>query len=525
MRFSTPGMLLALVSLALLMGGPAASAKERPWIELQSRNFLVVSNEEREEAIARLRDLELFRSVVLEVTNTKVHDARVPTIVYLFRDRRSFRKFCPSRAVAGYIAPTAHGNYIVIDGSRRALETAETIYHEYIHFLVRNAGGFHYPVWYDEGFAEFLSTVELDGDQVVIGKIPTWQAKWLKDGGPISFERVTNARSYHDFGPRSKTMFYAQSWLLVHYLLTGHLHKDRIEKSRFPELIRYLELVNQGVESEEAIEQAFEGGAKALRKGVRKHQRRRRFHVLSMPVSSLPAVEEPTVRRMAGGEVSRYLGELALQWRWLPLWLGPKYEKRALELFERAVQEAPADARALAGLGKVLAFRGRGAEAQEALARAVAMAPEDPRVHLALADHLARRASIERDGVAPDERRALREEARKHYLRCISLEPDLPAGYFGLGATYRGQGGDLAPGIAALEKAHAQLRWHTPISLALAALYAEASASEKARPLLDEVMRWSQDDDEIEAARELLADLDAPGRAEPAEREDAAASR
>jgi tetratricopeptide (TPR) repeat protein len=517
-RFRTLSTLLALVSLLLLTGGPAANAKERQWIELQSRSFLVISNEEQEQAIALLRDLELFRSVVLKITNTQVYEARVPTIIYLFRDRGSYAPFRPRRNVAGYIIATPHGNYVAIDGGSKALETREIIHHEYIHFIVRNAGGFHYPIWYDEGFAEFLSTVEVDGDQVVIGKIPTLRAKWLKNERSISFERVTNARSYDDFGSQSRSMFYAQSWLLAHYLLTGHLHNDRIEKSRSPELIRYLELVNQGVESEEAVEQAFEGGAKALRKGVHKHQRRRSFQVLAMPVSSLPPVEKPAVRRMASGEVSRYLGELALQ-------LGPKHVKQALGFFERAVQEAPADARALAGLGTVLPFQGRGVEAEETLARAVAMAPEDPRVHLALADHLAWRADRAHYDVAPDGLRALREEAREHYLRCISLEPDLPAARFGLGATYRGQGGDLAPGIAALEKAHAQLRGDTRISLALATLYAEARASGKARLLLDEVMRWSQDEDEIEAARELLAGLDTPGPAEPAGSENAALSR
>jgi hypothetical protein len=148
------------------------------------------------------------------------------------------------------------------------------------------------------------------------------------------------------------------------------------------------------------------------------------------------------------------------------------------------------------------------AEAQEALARAVATAPEDPGLHLALADHLAWRASSAHDGAAPNERRALREEAREHYLRCISLESrSCPQAISGWGASYRGQEGDLGPGIAALETAHAQLRSATPISLALAALYAEAGASEKARRPLDEVMQWSRDDEEIEAARELLAGL------------------
>jgi len=311
-RFRAERMLLTLVSLLLLTGSPVADAKERPWIELQSRNFLVVSNEEPEEAVALLRDLELFRSVVLKITNTQVYEARVPTVVYLFRDRRSFAPFRPRRNVAGYVIPTAHANYIAIDGGCETLEASEIIHHEYVHFLVRNAGGFHYPMWYDEGFAEFLSTVEVDGDQVVIGRVPTLRAQSLNSGRSISFERLTNAKSLEDFGSRGTSMFYAKSWLLVHYLLTGHLHKDRIEKVRQPELIRYLELVNEGVESSEAIEQAFEGGAEGLRKGVRKHRKRRGLQMLAMPASSLPPVEEPAVRRMEGSEVSRYLGELAL---------------------------------------------------------------------------------------------------------------------------------------------------------------------------------------------------------------------
>ncbi|MBW1684889.1 MAG: hypothetical protein JRS35_07460 [Deltaproteobacteria bacterium] len=100
-------------------------------------------------------------------------------------------------------------------------------------------------------------------------------------------------------------------------------------------------------------------------------------------------------------------------------------------------------------------------EEQEPMARAVVMAPDDPSVHLALADHLAWRSDSAHDGVAPDERRALREEARERYLRCIALGWEPPAVHFGLGATYRGQGGDLGPDIAALETAHARLRWAT----------------------------------------------------------------
>jgi tetratricopeptide (TPR) repeat protein len=517
-RFGTAALLLYLGSLLLLAGNQAAHAKERPWIELKSRNFLAISNAEQEEAVALIRDLELFRSVVLKITNTRVYEARVPTIIYLFGDRGSYASFRLSRNVAGYAVLKAHGNYIAIDGSSKTLEASNIVHHEYVHFLVRNAGGFHYPLWYEEGFAEFLSTVEVDGDQVMIGNIPALRAQLLSNARLIPFETVTSARSYDDLSSKSRAMFYAQSWLLVHYLVTGDLYKDGIEKPRLPELIRYLELVNQGLESSEAIEQAFEGGEKGLLEGVRKHRRRRRFRRLAIPVSSLPPVEEPTVRRMAGSEVSRYLGELALQ-------LGPEHQEQALDLFERAVRDAPDDARALAGLGTALAFEGRQSEAQQALTRAVAIAPEDSRVHLALADHLAARADSEREQLEPDERRALRAKARMHYLTCISLEPTLPAAHFGLGATYHGQGGNLSPGIAALETAHAQLRGSTSISLELAELYAAAGAFEKARLLLEEVMRWSRGDENIEAARALLNGLDALAAEEAAAGESNAAPR
>ena len=119
----------------------------------------------------------------------------------------------------------------------------------------------------------------------------------------------------------------------------------------------------------------------------------------------------------------------------------------------------------------------------------------------------------------------MREARFRRLKTLLALGWEPPAVHFGLGATYRGQGGDLGPGIAALATAHARLRWATPISLALAALYAEAGASEKARRLLEEVMQWSYDEEEIEAAQELLAGLDAPGPAEPAASADAVLSR
>lgn len=45
----------------------------------------------------------------------------------------------------------------------------QTVFHEYIHYLVKATGLVNYPTWFNEGIAEFYATIQIKPDHVVIG--------------------------------------------------------------------------------------------------------------------------------------------------------------------------------------------------------------------------------------------------------------------------------------------------------------------------------------------------------------------
>ena len=70
---------------------------------------------------------------------------------------------------AGFFSLGQRRNYAVINGKNRDLDAADVLFHEYVHYVLRNENALAYPAWYDEGLAEFLSTVRVREDRVEMG--------------------------------------------------------------------------------------------------------------------------------------------------------------------------------------------------------------------------------------------------------------------------------------------------------------------------------------------------------------------
>jgi tetratricopeptide (TPR) repeat protein len=120
---------------------------------------------------------------------------------------------------AAYLSEHAAFMAIRTDVPRRQRSTL--LLHEYVHLLTAatlpNA-----PGWLDEGLSEFWGALVFDGDRIIVGRPPTAHVsalktrRWVPLSELLKQDRVSLARGRGDV-----TMFYAQSWALVHYLLMG----------------------------------------------------------------------------------------------------------------------------------------------------------------------------------------------------------------------------------------------------------------------------------------------------------------
>jgi Tfp pilus assembly protein PilF len=474
-----------------LLGCASLPLLTRSWVEVRTPNFLILSPLPEADASELARELELFRSVVEVVTGKPIPASPVPLRVYAFDGPSSYRSF-GSPGVAGYFTASAReGTVVMADWKRRDFGTQQLLQHEYVHFLLRNRSLQAYPPWYDEGLAEFLSTIQVRDGSVEIGRVPERRIQSLGQTGWFPLEEVLALRNFAGMSRSHISAFYAESWAFVHYLNLG-----RGESKPRAEMARYLKALRQGASNEEAVRQAFGESSATLGHKLGKYLKGRRYNFLTVGVDKFDTGAAPRSRTVGRAEVGRALGRLS-----------NTIERfgQAQRYYQAALAEDPADVAALAGLAGALAGREHWSEAEARYRVALASAPDDALVHLDYANALHARAE---DAEEEAERKRLALRAREHYVRSWKLDDSIPETYARYGATFLLDGKDAARGREALEHAHRMLPASVEIKLDLARLCAKVGRHDEARQLALLVSTWHHSKDQDRELQELLAKLE-----------------
>lgn len=456
----------------LLLGGlgcATGSAHLRPWLEVRTTNFTILTPHGEGEALELARSLELFRSVTEVTTGTTVRE-RVPLRVYAL-DRGTYRGFA-LRNASGYFLNSPRQSTIVM-GDPRADE-ADVLRHEYAHFVIHNEGRFAYPPWYDEGFAEFLSNVEVGADSIDIGRAQRQRIQSLGRTGWIPVGEVMARRNLQGMSRRDVSSFYSISWALVHYLSVG-----REQKGTQHDLATYLRALRRGVGNDEAVLRGFGIDTESLDRALRRYVENGRYTYYSAPLDLFDPGEEPRLRPLSSSEAAVALGDLSAQTQ--------RYG-RARAYYHAALGLAPGNPRAMAGLADALAREGDWQTAAGWYDRALAAGADDAIVQLEYAKY---RHALARGARDPDRRVDEVQAARRHYARSQALDPALPEAFEGHGSTFLLEGQDPRGGLEFLEEAHRMLPSSIEIKISLARLYARLGQKERARDLALVASMWN----------------------------------
>ena len=243
---------IVLFSSALLFAGGAAAdnlAKET-WYKIDSANFQIITDGDPK-AVRRLaKDLERYRSIALDLLDAKDDGAKLT--IYAARDRDSYAGLVGenlSELTNGLFDTTAEGSYALVnlDGrtGERQLEAREFLFHEYTHFLSYNGTTTHYPYWYSEGFAEFMSTMTFGADgSYEIGAIPGERAMTLLYTSPMPLQQLLSATVYNT-PDEEKGRVYASGWMLAHWII---MNSGKTEAFR-----QYVKDYNNGADPVKAL--------------------------------------------------------------------------------------------------------------------------------------------------------------------------------------------------------------------------------------------------------------------------------
>jgi tetratricopeptide (TPR) repeat protein len=334
------------MALCLLLCAPVRAREEREeWTSVQSKNFLLVGNASQREIGKVAARLEQFREAFLRLLSVEHFDASVPLTVIVFKDDEAYRPFEPlyhgqPSGVAGFFQSSPDVDYITLSVDRKHVRSADALaFHEYVHLLVRNSFG-DAPLWFNEGLAEYYSTFEIsDGDKrVTLGKPMNYRTQMLRERELLPLEKLLKVESGSPYYTEQdkRRLFYAESWALMHYLLSGH---------RRAQLSTYLGLLARGLTVEDAFRQAFQSDFATVEQELRDYLHLDKFPQQVITFDKRLEFDALTKSApLSEAETQFYLGDLLLHTDRL---------EEAARYLQKAIALEPDHARAHASLGVI----------------------------------------------------------------------------------------------------------------------------------------------------------------------------
>jgi tetratricopeptide (TPR) repeat protein len=261
----------SFLSCAGLFLSIPTQAAQTKWVRVSSDHFSVLTDADERKGHEVAVRFEQMRAVFGQLLLKRKLTLSEPIEIIALRSEKEYADIVPSRQASapGFFVSGPDRNYIVLNLFEPQSWLA--VSHQFAHLFLN----YNYPPtqpWFDEGFAEYFSSIHLDNKQAGIGGDPELGVTWDEDilgnqlqkrNAPRSLTELLTAPVWlatqdlftmHDYTAGYEegthhTLFYAQSWMVVHYLL----NKDKLAETG-----TYFDLVqNQKLAVPQAIQQAY----------------------------------------------------------------------------------------------------------------------------------------------------------------------------------------------------------------------------------------------------------------------------
>jgi tetratricopeptide (TPR) repeat protein len=494
-------ILAIFVCLSFVVPASFAAGKDN-WISVRSKNFFLVGNASEKDIRQVAVKLEQFREAFLRLLPKIKFTSSIPTTVIVFKSDDAYKPYKPvvdnkvASDVAGYFQPGEDVNYITLSIEKRSEQSFRTIFHEYIHMLVNNtATDVETPTWFDEGLAEYYSTVQIKDDQkVILGHLIYEHLELLRsqDLWPLKTLFTIDNFSLRRNDSGARQFFYAQSWILFHYLFMGN------EGRRQPQLDEFLRLLFTNVPLEEAFRKAFETDYATLEKELSTYLRRKTYTARSIEFDEKLKIDTGMQAAQVGeAQAQAYLGDLLL------------HIDRAADAethLARALALDPSLGSAHLSLGNAFVKKKQFAEAKSHLQKAIALDPQNYLAHYYYARALIEEPMGESRMISrysSDAAQAMRAGLR----RAIELSPNFADSYHLLAFVNFVMGEQLDESVKLLRQALALSPGNYEYAILLAEIYLYKQDFKTASLVLEPIANKASSDRLRARAQSLLRSI------------------
>ena len=358
------------VAAALVFLVNLAFAGDAQWVQVKSEHFSVVTDAGEK----RGREVALHFEQMRNVFGTLMVKAKVnlpvPLQIIAFRSTKEMRQCAPlwhgrPTQVAGLFVGGDDQTFIMLDMS--VDNPWQVVFHEYAHQLMNGNLPVTRDPWFEEGFAEYFSSIELDSKEAKVGKVPEDEYRVLEQTGMAKitdlFRVQQNSSTYNENGDH-RSAFYAESGMVVHYLYDNQL---------IPPLATYFDLVhNQKVTVEDAIQRAFGMPAAQFDKQIRAYESSGRFKYYPIPTPTSLDSKNFKATPLTLLDAQAIVADVHFHLL--------DYREKAADEFQAVLRSDPGNATALRGMGYSYLVKQDYHNASDFFSRAAEKSPDDPRV-------------------------------------------------------------------------------------------------------------------------------------------------
>ena len=487
--------LFALFLLVLCFSPRSVAAKDE-WLQVRSKNFNLIGNASEKDIRKVATKLEQFRETFRQLFNQANLNASIPTNVIVFKSDNAYKPFKPKRAdgktdnfIAGYFQSGEDVNYITISTEGDDADTYGTIFHEYVHFIINtNFGKSEVPPWFNEGLAEYYQTFEIADDQKVkLGLPQSNHLALLQQNKLIPLDTFFKISNYalHQNANHSRSIFYAQAWALIHYLVQG---------GKADGLNKFLTLAMKDVPSEKAFQEAFQTSYAQMEKDLQKYvsQNSYKYSLVSFK-NKLVFENEMQTSPISEAVTDTYLGDLLYH---------TNRADDAESFLQKAVALEPDSSMANTSLGMVKMRQKKFDEAKNYFEKAIS---ENQKNHLALYQYafLLSREGRDEFGYVQSFEPEKAAKMRQLLKKAIALNPEFTESYELLAFVDLVNNEELDEAVSYLKKALQYQPGNQRYAIRIGEIYMRRNKFAEAKTIADKIASTT-DDPEVKAQAEHL---------------------
>jgi len=371
---------VAAAPLAIAPGARAQAGGD--WLRTETPAFSLYGWVGEKALVQMARDLQDFDGLLRVLHGIDTGTAGRPLPIYLTPRQFDLRRLRPGLAlnVLGFYNASVGDVFaaMTIDGGED--QGRRVLFHEYVHHFMKQHAPAAYPSWLVEGYAEYFMTARFKPDVVELG-VTSPRIAWLRGTAWTPFDEILGRKALS--GGRSDiTAFYAQSWLLTHYMLS--------DPDRMARLTRYAAAVAGGGDpvalAPEAVGVPLADLPRVLKRYMEALPGRRmprppstalQLTVTRMPASAddlllenqrlkmgVPSAERPEVLAMVRERAARYPGDRLAEMTLARAENDFGDRAKAQALLKARIAADPRDVEAIQTLGWSLMLQARADRAQ-----------------------------------------------------------------------------------------------------------------------------------------------------------------